>query len=265
MPVLETIDNITPRSAVRHRPIADDAARSRKRPTPIAASPITPVAQRTHCSQPALAPIQADTDIEVAEWQRTEDVEEESLVPARRRTGTNPKPLPKMPRPQAAPRMRNPLQHVHPLLYLGVGMLLMLTLWVAIIGISNWVTTTMDNIRYGYPRTYQTDAFVGHNETAGTPSHFIAINLHGHIEVIELPGGDAGHARIYIGPQLFGSGSDLVPVTLSFIDVNGDHKPDMIINLQGSQIVYINAQGGFRPLLPSERPQVEQFLQQHQH
>ena len=256
MPVLETTDNVAPRSAVRHRPIADDDAESRKRSTPTAASAITPVAQRAHRPRPTPLPTPADTDVEVAEWQRTEDAEKGSLVPAKRRTSANPKPLPKTPRLQAVSRVRNPLRRAHPLLYLGVGMLLMLALWVAIMGVSNWVMTTMDNIRYGYPRTYQVDAFVGHNETAGTPSHYIAINLHGHIEVIELPGGDAAHARIYVGPQLFGSGSDLVPVTLSFVDVNGDHKPDMIINVQGSQIIYINANGGFRPLAPNEHYQV---------
>jgi len=89
----------------------------------------------------------------------------------------------------------------------------------------------------------------------------LAVNLHGRIEVIELPGGDASHARIYIGPQLYGSDADLIPVTLSFIDVNGDHKPDMIINFQGTRVVFINDQGGFRPLRPEEREGVERFLQ----
>jgi hypothetical protein len=119
----------------------------------------------------------------------------------------------------------------------------------------------MDDIRYGRPRTFQIDYFVGHNESAGIASHFIAINLHGHIEIIEMPGGDATHARIYIGPQLFTPDSDLVPVTLSFRDVNGDHQPDMIIHFQGTQVVFINDHGGFRPLRPEERHQVEQFLQ----
>jgi hypothetical protein len=35
----------------------------------------------------------------------------------------------------------------------------------------------------------------------------------------------------------------------------------MIVTFQQSRIVYINDSGGFRPLLPSERPQVEQSLQ----
>ena len=140
-------------------------------------------------------------------------------------------------------------------------MLAMLALWTLLISAIAWYNTTMDDIHYGRPRTFQVDAFVGHNESTGMPSHFIAINLHGHIEVIEFPGGDAAHARIYVGPELYTSGNDLVVVTLKFIDVNGDHKPDMIVSFQGSQVVFINDQGTFRPLRPEERHQVEQFLQ----
>jgi hypothetical protein len=142
-------------------------------------------------------------------------------------------------------------------------MLAMLALLAAFIVVTNWVATTLDDIHYGRPRTFQIDAFVGHNESPGMPSHFIALNLHGRIEITELPGGDTTHARVYLGPQLYGTGADLVPVTLSFIDVNGDHRPDMIIHFQGTQVVFINDQGSFRPLRPDERSPVEQFLQQH--
>jgi len=139
--------------------------------------------------------------------------------------------------------------------------------------VTTWFTTTLNDLRYGRPRTFQVDAYVGHNEPPGMPSHFLAVNLHGRIEIIELPGGDASHARIYIGPQLYGSDADLIPVTLSFIDVNGDHKPDMIINFHSigwlgfsnaeQHLVYINENGGFRPAQPDELPAVEHYLKQH--
>src|SRR5437870_12177463 len=119
----------------------------------------------------------------------------------------------------------------------------------------------MDDVHYVRPRTIQIDQFGGHNESSWTPSHFIAINLHGHIEVIELPGGDATHAHVYLGPQLYSPNSELVPVTLQFVDVNGDHKPDMLITFQGTHAVFINDGQQFRPVLPSERSQVEQFLE----
>jgi hypothetical protein len=140
----------------------------------------------------------------------------------------------------------------------------MLLLWAVLSAVFAWVTTTLDDIHYGRPRTLQTDAWVGHNEQTGIPSHFIAINLNRHIEIIEISGGDASHTHIYSGPELYEAGGDLVPVTLKFVDANGDHKLDMIITFGGSRLVYINDGTGFRPMLPSERPQVEQFLQRLQ-
>ncbi|HXR66947.1 MAG TPA: hypothetical protein VN729_13525 [Ktedonobacteraceae bacterium] len=90
----------------------------------------------------------------------------------------------------------------------------------------------------------------------------MALNYHGQIEVIEFPGGDPTHARVFLGPQLFGSNSDLAPATLRFIDLNGDGKPDMVIEVQGSQIVFLNDQGSFRPLKPNEQNQIMQHLRQ---
>ncbi len=256
MPVLASNDSITPRSAVRYRPIGDGSKTAK---TPVVTNAVTPVVPRASRvrSRPA--------DDEVTEWQRSEDEDEEqegsTAIPARRTTTTASKALPTTPRPKAL-ETKMPIWRAHPLLYLGVGMLVMLTLWTLLTGVVNWAGTTLDDIHYGRPRTFQTDAFVGHNEAVGTPSHFIAINLHGRIEVVEMPGGDPSKARIYLGPQLYGAGDELVPVTLRFADVNGDHQPDMIIRFQGSQIVFINDQGGFRPLRPEEQHSVEQFLQQ---
>ena len=91
----------------------------------------------------------------------------------------------------------------------------------------------------------------------------MAINLNGRIEVIEFPGGDASKARIYIGPQLYGSGDTLIPVTLSFVDVNRNHLPAMIVHFQDTRIAYINENGGFRPATPAELQSIEYYLQEH--
>src|SRR5947209_1904838 len=78
---------------------------------------------------------------------------------------------------------------------------------------------------------------------------------------------------IYIGPQLYGAGSDLVPVTLSFVDASGNHLLDMIVHFHykgwlgfsdsEQELVYINENGGFRPATPDELHAVERYLQQH--
>ncbi len=141
--------------------------------------------------------------------------------------------------------------HVHWMLLVGIGMIAMLAMWVVGSLAVNWWNTTRDDWQYGRPRTIQIDAQVGHNNT-GTPSHFIALNLNRHVIIIELPGGDPTRAKDYIGPTLLGDGQDLTPVTLSFKDVNGDGKPDMLVHIQDQTLVFINDGGQFRPQKPGE-------------
>ncbi len=140
----------------------------------------------------------------------------------------------------------------HWLLIFGVGMLAMLALWAGGSMLLGWWQAKQDDWHYGRPRTFQTDAVVGHNDSAANPSHFIAINLNRHVEVIECPGGDCSHAVIYVGPILFGDGEDMTPVTLTFHDANGDGKPDMVIHILDQRIVFINDNGKFRPAKPGE-------------
>lgn len=258
MPVLESTDEITPRSALRHRPIGGDAGRGGKG-SAVPSTGTVPVAQRAS----RLRPKQTDGAEEINEWQRADsnDTKRDRTTAVPRQVDTSSTKLPKTPSPKAMRGKRKFWHGAHPLLYLGVGMIAMLALWTLLTSAISWWNITWDDLHYGRPRTFQTDAFVGHNESAGTASHFIAINLNGRIEIIEFPGGDGSKARIYLGPQLYGTGDNLIPVTLSFADVNGDHLPDMIIHFQSSRIVFINDQGGFRPLRPEERLPVEQFLQ----
>ena len=145
---------------------------------------------------------------------------------------------------------------MHWLVLVGLTMLLMTVGWMGLITLANWWHVTQDDWHYGRPRTYQTDAVVGHNDSPANPSHFIALNLNRHIQVIEFPGGDASKAKIYIGPTLIGPGQDLAVVMLSFKDVNGDGKPDMIINIEDSHFVFINDNGQYRPARPGENIQL---------
>ena len=132
----------------------------------------------------------------------------------------------------------------------------MLVGWVLLTMVANWWQVTQDDWHYGRPRTFQVDMVVGHNDSATNPSHFIAINLQRHIEIIELPGGDSSRAKIYTGPTLDGPGQELAVVTLTFKDVNGDRKLDMVVNVQDSHFVFINDSGQFRPVRPGENVQI---------
>lgn len=243
MPVLESTDRVAPRSIVRHRPV--DEASKRSRVTTAA----HPVAQRASRVRPQVA----DDDL-ISEWKRG-DSDGPASVPQRK---TNP-PVRRLadrtPRHPVAPRLR-----AHPLLFLGLGMLAMLVLWTLLTAGLNWWNDTMDTLHYGYPRTFQIEAVVGHGDATSNPSHYLAINLHGKIEIIEFPGQDASHARIYLGPQLFGPGADRAPVTLKFVDINGDRRPDMLVFFQATWIIFINDPGGFRSPTDQEHAAAARYI-----
>ncbi|GHO54631.1 hypothetical protein KSB_31060 [Ktedonobacter robiniae] len=106
-----------------------------------------------------------------------------------------------------------------------------------------------DDLHYGRPRTYQIDAVVGHNhDTSATPSHFIALNLHGQITVIELPAGDPSKIHVYkTGIALLGSNQDLTPAQVAFKDLDGDGKPDMVVSVGDQSIAFKNQNDVFSP------------------
>ena len=122
-----------------------------------------------------------------------------------------------------------------------------------------WGRIKLDDLRYGRPRTVQTTAFVGHDETNGQPSHFVAMNLERRVIILEMPGGDASKTRTITGPYLFGAGEDLTPVLLRFEDVNADAQLDMLVNVKQEEMVYINdqANASFRLATAEELGQLQ--------
>ena len=130
-----------PRSALRHRPIASDADGQ-------SMTGITPVAQRASLLRP----------------RNTEEDEEA----ASGKTSAAPRAM------RAGSRRRISLR-AHPLLLLGIGMILMLVLWTLLTLAVRWVSITWDDLHYGRPRTFQIDAVVGQDDSPSNPSHFIAV------------------------------------------------------------------------------------------
>lgn len=111
----------------------------------------------------------------------------------------------------------------------------------------------IDDLRYGRPRMTQLDAFVGHDEAEGRPTHLMAINLNRQATIIELPGGDSAKARTIAGPYLFGAGEDLTPLLISLRDMDGDGTVDLLLDVRNEQIVYLNKDGTFRLPAPAEQ------------
>ena len=131
--------------------------------------------------------------------------------------------------------------------YLVTGMATMTALVIGLYSLGSWWQHVQDDWTYGMPRTYQTDAVVGHNhDSSSHPSHFLAVNLAGHIEVFELPAGDPTKVRVFLGPTISGNGADQVVVTISFADIDHDGTPDMILHYGDGEEVFSNKGGTFQ-------------------
>ena len=146
--------------------------------------------------------------------------------------------------PAAPPKPRRQLQP-HWLLYVGLALFLVLLGYVGITDFSNWWQGHQDDVTYGMPRTYQTDAVVGHNDSAQHPSHFTAENLKGIIFVTEFPGGDITKARVYLITTT-NNNDATVPARVTFEDTRGSGKLDMVVVIgdPGAQVTIIRYNDG---------------------
>src|SRR6266702_4409764 len=117
----------------------------------------------------------------------------------------------------------------HPLFYIGICLVITVVFLSAYTLIPQAYQKWQDDRVYGYPRTFQTDANVGH----GGIEHFIALNNHGTIEVLEIPTNPSptNQPRLYIVTHFADQGADLIPATVSFSDVNQDGKLDMVVTV----------------------------------
>ncbi len=229
MPVLDPERRAASRSALRYRPIATDEKLSA--PAPVRARQTRADARGT------TAPVLPD---------HLDAEEEAEHLPRRRRVQT--------------PAARPPTQpaglgrRVHPLLFVGLGLVLALLLWSGIAQAVNWANDQLNTLKYGYPRTFQVDAVVGHGDSALHPSHFVALNLHGVVTILEFPAGDPARLRTLAATSVPGSNAEYAVVTLRFIDVSHTGKPDMLIAIDSIQSVLINDGKTFRlPTLLEEQ------------
>lgn len=155
---------------------------------------------------------------------------------------------------RAARRASGQVQQPGQVALYGVTLLLGALIIYAVVGVLfDKGRVLYDDVRYGRPRTTQITAFVGHDETAGTPTHLLAMNLNRQITIIELPGGNSAQARTIVGPYLFGADEDLTPVTLALQDVDGDTNLDLLVDVRNERIVYLNHDGVFRLPTPAEQ------------
>jgi hypothetical protein len=223
MPALDTERRTATRSALRYRPIDTDQTHA------------GPVVSRARRSRP-------DVRVATAHAALDELEEEEERVP-RQRSVT--------PAPQARTRQR-----IHPLLFVGLGLAMTVLLWTGISQAMSWGNNELNTLKYGDPRTFQLDAVVGQGDSAQHPSHFIAINLRGIVTILEFPSGDPSRARVLATTSLLSPNASQAVVTLRFIDVSHNGKPDMLVDVDGVQSVLVNDGKTFRPPTPAEQQQI---------
>lgn len=254
MPVLSSERKSSPRSSLRHRPIdtmqltPDPATTRLERPS---SDPHTSV-------KPAPPDV---PDLDDDEEEKVE--EEEKAQPQRRAPSKPPRRATAVPSPRATVPLEPVKPRLHPLFFVGMGLMLAVLLWAGIGQAMIWGHNELNTLRYGYPRTYQIDAFVGIGDSQQHPSHFVALNLHGTITIVDFPAGDPSHAFILPTANVPGTDPDLAVVTLSFIDINHNGHPDMLVDIDGFQSVLVNDGKTFRPPTPAEQQQFLQYLRQH--
>ncbi|MBA2395774.1 MAG: hypothetical protein H0V70_23860 [Ktedonobacteraceae bacterium] len=159
-----------------------------------------------------------------------------------------PPPMQRASRTHTQAPINRRMWRLHPSVYVGLAMLVMLIGWIALSSFAQWWHVQQDTLHYGTPRTFQIDADVKH----GGLSHFTVENLNGHIVIYELVETNMEKTHLYLGPILSGAGADLQPATVSFVDLNGDGYPDMVISIGNGRYVLINDHSAFRPVNSSD-------------
>ena len=149
------------------------------------------------------------------------------------------------PPPQIEPELAIK-QRKHWLYWVGITFCMMLVGWIALTALSGMIQHKRDDLLYGNPRIFQMDANVGHNRRV---SHFIAVNLDGYIEIFETQRGHPEAAKIYTPTAFLINPAD--PVMLSFQDVTGNGKLDMIITAPSFQEVLFNNGTSFQSQPPA--------------
>jgi hypothetical protein len=129
-----------------------------------------------------------------------------------------------------------------------------LVIWLClalIVMVASWWQGVQENLTYGSPRTFQADQYVGLGDTPDHPDHFIALNLHGVIEVIQLNPQDRTKDAVYV---LASVGNQDTPASLSFRDTTGSGHTDVIVTIGDSTpytIVLVNNGKTLQPTQPA--------------
>ena len=166
----------------------------------------------------------------------------QTTVPSRRETTH----LPAKPTKVFGPRRFDRATLV---IWLCLVLIVMVGGWWLLSTVASWWQGVQENIKYGSPRTFQADQFVGLGDTPDHPDHFIALNLHGVIEVIQLNPQDRTEDAVYV---LASVGDSNVPASLSFRETTGSGHTDVIVTIGGNTPYTIILLNNGKTLVPTQ-------------
>lgn len=133
-------------------------------------------------------------------------------------------------------------------IWLCLALIVMIGGWWLLSAAASWWQGVQDNWKYGInPRTFQADQYVGLGDSPDHPDHFIALNLHGVIEVVQINPQDHTRDAVYV---LTSVGNESVPVSLSFRDTSGNGRTDIVVTVGDNTpytIVMLNNGKTFQP------------------
>lgn len=161
-------------------------------------------------------------------------------------------------RPRAGlrgPRIDLPLR---PLALVVVGLLVLVAVGLLVQAGMVWGQRQLDTMRYGFPRTAQISAYVGHGDERLGPTVIETRNINGQISVLVFPAGNANQVNVLDGPYLVGPDAPYEVARPMVQDMNGDTHVDLLVEVRGELVVYINERGTFRLMTVEERADLQE-------
>ncbi len=159
--------------------------------------------------------------------------------------------IPAQPIPTTEPLPAEKQDRFHFLVYFGIGMLIVIVaiaVWNIII-VPTWQAVT-DQWEYGNSRVFAIEADVGH----GGVSTFLAFDLKGHITIVEVVESSPPTTHIYQSTAIMGTEAEKRVITIQIADLNANHKPDLIIHIEGMrQLLMLYNNGSTYQWTPPEQ------------